>query len=350
MIGLALVLFVTIYASGLRDGTRRIIRQTFVGDLTIQSQDGQSPIPAAAVRAAAQIPNLQAVSAIKAAPGRLARAGDITVESVEPTTIGQVYRFDWTNGSSADLDNLTSGQALVERNTAVAAHLSVGDHTTLVTETGMRMPLTVTAIYADRALLPGITLSRAQFDAIFDQPRLQDVFVKLAPGSDVRSAQETVAQALSAFPGVAVRSDRQLADQVAGRVDSILILFYALLVLSVVMSLLGIVNTLNLSIYERTRELGMLRAMGMTAEQARVMIRNEGLITAAIGSLIGVALGVFLAWAITHSLRADDVVFAPPWLQVVGVLAVGLVAGVLASGPPARRAARLDVLSAIAHE
>ena len=350
MIGLALVLFVTIYAGGLRDSTRRIIRQSFRGDLTIQSEDGQSSIPAGAVRAAAQVPDLQSVSGVKTAPGRLGAAGDILVEGVDPSTIGQVYRFDWIEGSSESLVTLAPGQALIERETAIAAHLSVGDHATLLTGTGVRVPLTVTAIYSDRALLPGITLSRSQFDQVFDQPRLHDVFVKLTAGADVAGAEATIAQALSSFPGVVVRSDRQLADEVSGRVNSILILFYALLALSVLMSLLGIVNTLNLSIYERTRELGMLRAMGMTAQQARVMVRNEGLITAAIGSVVGVLLGFFLAWAVTRSLRAEGIVFSPPWLQVLGVFAVGLLAGVLASGPPARRASRLDVLASIAHE
>jgi putative ABC transport system permease protein len=116
------------------------------------------------------------------------------------------------------------------------------------------------------------------------------------------------------------------------------------------MALLGIVNTLNLSVYERTRELGMLRAMGMTARQARILIRNESLITAAIGSIVGVALGVFLAWAVIHSVRDEGIVFSPPWLQVLGVFAVGLASGVVAAQLPARRASRLDVLAAIAHE
>src|SRR5581483_6215620 len=125
------------------------------------------------------------------------------------------------------------------------------------------------------------------------------------------------------------------------RVNGILILLWALLALSVVMSLLGIVNTLNLSVYERTRELGMLRAMGMTGRQARILIRNESLITAVIGSLLGVAVGLVLAWSVIHSVRGEGIAFSPPWLGVVGVVAAQL---------PARRASRLDVLAAIAHE
>jgi putative ABC transport system permease protein len=350
IIGLALVLFVTIYASGLRDSTRQIIRQSFIGDLTIQSQNSQTPIPAAVTQVAAGINGLQAISSLKSAPGRLGAAGNITAEAIDPTTIGQVYRFDWIDGSNATLTNLMPGQALLEQNTARAAHLAVGDRTTLVTETGVRIALQIAGIYSDRALLRGITLTQTQFNVDFDQPRLQDIFIKLAPGASRSGAASTVARALSAFPGVVVRSEHQLAAKVSGQVNQILILFYALLALSVVMSLLGIVNTLNLSVYERTRELGMLRAMGMTAGQARVLIRNEGLITAVIGSLVGVALGVFLAWVVIRSLSGEGLVFSAPWLQVLGVFAVGVLAGVLASILPARRAARLDVLAAIAHE
>ena len=350
MIGLALVLFVTIYASGLRSSTSRIIHQTFLGDLTIENQDGQSSIPAASARAAASAPGVLALSSLKAAPARLGAAGNITAEGIDPNSIGQVYRFDWIRGSSATLAGLGPGQAIVEQDTARAAHLSVGDRTRLVSETGLAQTVKIAGIYSDRALLRGIALPEAQFDRLFHQDRLQDVFVKLAPGSSLADAQSAVNRALSSLPGVVARSEKQLAGEVSGRVNSILILFYALLAMSVLMSLLGIVNTLNLSIHERTRELGMLRAMGMTRQQARRLIRNESLITAAIGSIVGVGLGIFLAWVVIRSLSSEGIDFSLPWLQAVGVLAVGLLAGVLASVPPARRAARLDLLAAIAHE
>jgi putative ABC transport system permease protein len=220
----------------------------------------------------------------------------------------------------------------------------------LTSETGVGTTVTIAGIYSDRALLRGIALPQVEFDRLFHQDRLQDVFVKLQPGSSPAVAEGAVNRALSSLPGVVARSQKQLADEVSGRVNSILILFYALLALSVLMALLGIVNTLNLSIHERTRELGMLRAMGMTRSQARALIREESLITAAIGSIVGVALGIFLAWVVIRSLSNEGIVFSLPWLQVVGVLVVGLLAGVLAAVLPARRAARLDLLTAIAHE
>jgi putative ABC transport system permease protein len=350
MIGLAVVLFVTIYASGLRAGTRQIIRQTFIGDITIQNQNGQSSIPAGSAQAAASAPGVIAVSSLKSAEVHVHGAGKVTATGLDPNTIGGLYRFQWVDGSDQTLSGLGLDQMLVERDTAAAAHLVVGDRVELTTDTGLRGSMLVAGIYSDRALLRGVSLSTPAFDRLFHQPRLADVFVKLGPDTSVASAQSAINQSLSAFPGVVARSEHELADKVASRVNAILILFYALLALSVLMSLVGIINTLTLSVHERARELGMLRAMGMTQLQTRVMVRNEGLITATIGTLVGVGVGILIAWAITQALSTEGVLFSPPWLQVVAVFAVGLLAGFAAAVPPARRAARLDILTAIAHE
>jgi putative ABC transport system permease protein len=137
---------------------------------------------------------------------------------------------------------------------------------------------------------------------------------------------------------------------VAGRVNSILVLFYALLAMTVLMALLGIINTLTLSIHERTRELGILRAVGMTRRQTRALIRDESLLTAAVGTVVGIVLGLVLAWIVTRALSDEGIAFSVPWAQVGLVLVVGLLAGALAAIAPAARAARLDVLAAIAHE
>jgi len=350
MIGLALVLFVTVYASGLRSSTSRIIHQSFLGDFTIENEDGVSPIPAAAARTTAEVPGVLAVSSLKTAEAQLPGAGKLTAEGIDPNTVGQVYKFEWDNGSPATLAGLGPGDAIVERDTANSAHLKVGDRVRLTTETGAGLPFTVRGIYTDRALLRGVALPLFDFDRVFHQSRLQAVFVKLGPGADRSIAAAALNQALRAYPGVVARSERQLEHEVAGRVNSILVLFYALLAMSVLMALLGIVNTLNLSIYERTRELGLMRAVGMTSRQARELIRDESVVTAAIGTLVGVALGIFLAWVITRALASEDIVFSLPWGEVAIVLAGGLASGVLAAIPAARRAARVDLLEAIAHE
>jgi putative ABC transport system permease protein len=350
MVGLALVLFVTIYASGLRAASTRAIERTYVGDFTVESQDGISPIPSSAARAVAVVPDVLAISTLKTATARLGTATRVTAAGVDPTTIGNVYRFDWAGGPSFAVPSLGFGDVLVERQTARDAGLQVGDTVTLTTETGLEAPVRVRGIYADRALMPGFVMPLSRFDQLFHQDRLQDVFIKLTPGADRAAAGVALDQALASYPGVVARSDQQLRDEVGGRVDRILVLFYALLAISVLVSLLGIVNTMTLSVHERTRELGMLRAVGMTRAQARTLIRDESMITATIGTLIGVAIGVFLAWVVSRALADEEIAFALPWPQLALVVGLGLIAGVVASIVPARRAARLDVLAAIAQE
>jgi putative ABC transport system permease protein len=350
MIGLALVLFVTVYATGLRTSSNRIIDQTLKGDFTIESTDGTSLIPAASARAAALVPQVEAVSSFKTATARLGSASSVTATGIDPTTIGQVYKFDWIDGSDAILAGLGLGDAILERDTAQRAHVHAGDLIRITTETGLRGTVTVRGIYRDKALLPGFALPRIEFDRIFHQPRLEAVLVKLLPGADRAAAGSQLRQALSSLPGVTARSQQQLRSEVSGRVNSILILFYALLAMSVLLSLLGLVNTLTLSIHERTRELGLLRAVGMTPRQSRELVRGESVITAAMGAVIGIVLGLVFAWVITRALRSEGVTFSIPWLQVIAMFALGLLAGVVASIPPARRAARLDVLAAIANE
>jgi putative ABC transport system permease protein len=350
MIGLALMLFVTVYAGGLRRSTSRIIARTVVGDFTIQNQDGVSSIPAASARAAAAAPGVLAISSVKSATARIGSSGELSAEGFDPSTITQVYRFDWARGSPATIADLAAGDVLVEADTARDAHLHVGEPTTVTTETGVRRRVTVRGIYHDRALLAGFGLPLSTFDSVFHQERLQDVFVRLAPGASPAAATAGLNQALREFPGVVARSRQQLRNKLSSRVNSVLVLFYALLAMTVVMALLGIVNTLTLSIHERTRELGMLRAVGMTPGQARTLIRIECMITAAIGTLVGIAAGLLLAWIVSRALSDEGIVFVVPWLQVGVLLVVGLLVGVVAALAPSARAARVDVLSAIAQE
>lgn len=349
-IGLALVVLVTAYTSGLRASAGDAIRQTFIGDLAIQSQHGTDSVPAATVQAAAGVPGVLGITGLKTAEAHLARAGDVQVDGIDPTSWGEVYRFDWLHGSSADLTGLAPGDALVEANTARAAGLVRGDRTVLVTGSGRRVEVRIVGVYRDAGLLRGLVLPATSFDSVFNQPRLQDVFVKLMPGPGANQVVASLQATLRRFPGVVVRSQRQLSSQEQADVASIVGLFYALLTLSLLMSLVGIAGTLNLSVHERTREIGILRALGMTGGQVQGLVRGESLITAAIGSVSGAVVGLVLAWAVTRALAADGFVFRLPWVALLAVLATGAAAGVLASVPPARRAARLDVLAAIAHE
>jgi putative ABC transport system permease protein len=350
MIGLALVLFVSVYVGGVRASTRTSIDHTVSADYAIVNRDGASPIPAVSARAVAGVPGVLAVSSIKRATADVAGAGQTTAAGIDPASIGQVYRFNWVGPQPLALADLGPGDVLLERDTARAAHLHVGQRVRVASPSGLGAALAVRGIYTDRALLPGVALPSPEFDQLFTQGQVQQVLVKLAPDAEPASTLAQIRSALSGVPGVVVRSERQLKDLAAGPAGSILALFYALLALTVVMAVLGIATATSLSIHERTPELGVLRALGMTRAQARRLIRDESLITAAIGTVVGAVLGIVIAWVVTRALTAEGVVFSIPWLQLALAIAVGLAVGVLAAVPAAARAARLDILSAIAHE
>jgi ABC-type antimicrobial peptide transport system permease subunit len=156
--------------------------------------------------------------------------------------------------------------------------------------------------------------------------------------------------ALAAFPDLTVRTRADWVISQGKSVNQILDLFYVLLALSVIVSLFGMVNTLVLAVFERTRELGMLRAIGMTRRQMRRMIRYESIVTALMGAALGMAVGIFLAFLITRALSSQGIVFAVPWMQLVYFVIAAIVVGVLAAIFPARRAARLNVLEALQYE
>ena len=349
MIGVALALVITVYVSGLRGATSTAIHQTVVGDVVVESQNAAQPIPAASVRAVAAVPDLAAVSTLKTVTAEASGIGSLQISGVDPTSWPEVYRFDWVNGRAATLSGLNPGQVLVEADTARAAGLKVGSELNVTGPTGQRLTLSVAGIYRDSGLLKGITVPLDFFDQEFNQPQLQDIFVKLSGSVKQAVAVTALTHALARFPGVVVRSQRQLAARLAANVTNVVDLLYALLVLAVLMSLLGIGGSLNLSVQTRGGELGMLRALGMTPGQARSLVRDESVPTALVGGVLGVVLGLVLSVCLTHALAPEGFAFTFPWLAFVGSMAAVLVAGVGAAVAPARRAGRTPMLSAISY-
>ena len=349
MIGLALVLFVLVYVGGVRSAAGAAVQRTFAADFAIGPENGSSSIPASSVRAAALSPGVLVASAIKSSTAQLGGDHGVTASGVDPVSFGTVYRFQW-QGAHTPLADLGPGEILVERDLARAQNLHVGERVRLRTGSGTGELASVSGIYADSGLLRGLVMPLSDFDRLFTQQRLAEVLVKAAPFVAKSATEAQLKQSLSAFPGVVVRSERQVRAVAAARTNAILVLFYALLAVSVVMALLGTANALTLSIHERTRELGMLRALGMARAQARGMIRQESIITGALGTLVGVGLGVLLAFIMTRPLASEGVDFALPWPPLLIVVGAGLASGLLAALAPAARVARLDVLQAIATE
>src|SRR5207249_5089818 len=192
-------------------------------------------------------------------------------------------------------------------------------------------------------------ISTALFDKNVPRPQDQMVLVN-APGGVSDANTKTLENDVKGFADAKVQTRDEFKKNFEKPINQLLNLLYVLLALSVLVSLLGIVNTLVLTVYERTREIGMLRAVGMTRRQTRMMIRYESIVTALMGAALGMGVGIFLALLITHALSSQGIVFAVPYMQLFYFVIAAIVVGILAAIFPARRAARLNVLEALQYE
>jgi putative ABC transport system permease protein len=356
-VGLALVTFVAVLADGTKATINQAVSRSFAGDLIIEnSQSGnrEQGIPATVAPTVRRVPGVAQVTAVAFTVGRpLGSKENATVTAVEPASFAQVYRVEFKHGSTATLLGLGSSGALAAEGYAKAHHLAVGRAITLLTPSERRVRLTITGIVKDRArLLGNLTISRALARAQFGQREDAFNFVAYAPGADNATVQPAIDRVLaSAFPQTQSRTAAQFKKEQSEQINTLLTLIYVLLALSVIVSLFGIVNTLVLSIYERMRELGMMRAIGTSRRQVRQMIRYESVITSLIGGVLGLAIGVVGAVLVTTlALSGSGFVQSIPVGTLVILLVVAGLAGLLAAQMPARRAAKIDLLEALASE
>jgi putative ABC transport system permease protein len=351
MIGIALVTFVAVLASGMKASNRGAIEDQVIADYVVTAQDGFSPFVAAAGDAVAQSPDAEVVANVRSDLGKVGDSSTY-ITGIEPNTILETYRFEWKEGNDSLVSRLGENGAIVDANFAEDNDITMGEQISVLVASGQTLDVEVLGLYEPPPFYPllgGVSVSKETFDSVFERPRNQFTFVNVA-GGPTDAATRSLEAATAEFPDANVQTREAWIKQQDEDFSQFLIMLYVLLALSVIVSIFGMVNTLVLSVFERTRELGLLRAVGMTRRQARRMVRHESVITALIGAALGLPLGVFLAALVTQALREFDLRFSVPWGQLVVFAVIAIVVGVLAAILPARRAARLNVLRALQYE
>ncbi len=341
MIGLGLVSFVTILAASLKTSFAATLNRSVKADYIIQGANGgEGKFSREVALQLAQKQELSAVSAIRLSGEFKLNGATKRDDAVDPYTFGDVMDIEIRQGRLFDF---TPGTMIVSDTVAKDQHWKLGQRVTLTFPRTGDQPMKIIGVYHDAAMFSNgyiITLDDFGANAADDLDSL--VLAKRAKGVTDAAARAAVAPVLAQYPSVEMQDQAQFKAQVAGQIDKALVFVIILLMLAVFIALIGIVNTLALSIFERTRELGLLRAVGMARRQLKRMIRWESVIITILGAVLGLAVGAFFGWAAVSSMGSIGV----DRLSFPIVRLAGVVAAIF----PARRAAKLDVLQAIAHE
>jgi putative ABC transport system permease protein len=349
MIGLALVTLVAVLAAGITSTFRSAVDDIWQNaDYAVTAQNNFSPIPTSVAAAVAQSPAVEAVADVRT--GEAAAFGKRFFATAVTPPARSMFHLDWQEGSQAVLSSLGANGAFVDKDYAKKHRLRAGSPIKLTFANGQQQSFVVRGIFdppTGGSPFGSVTISARTWDSHNPNPRNLYSFVRVRGGQTDANLRALEAR-LADFPNAKVATREQFIDNQISGLNSVLNILYVLLALSVVVSFFGIVNTLVLTVFERTREIGMLRAIGMTRRQVRRMVRHESVITSLIGGVLGIVLGVVLGGLLVA--RVDFIEFTLPVASLVIFAVAAIVVGIVAAIFPARRASRLNVLEALHYE
>ncbi|GAA3391957.1 ABC transporter permease [Cryptosporangium minutisporangium] len=342
LIGVGVVTLFTVAAGSLGAASRSDVEKAFTGDFAVDSgaRFGMGSLSPAIAPTLARLPEVSGVAAVGGGQALVGGEGT-TVSVADPPSLARLVSFGDVEG--APISSLRPGQVAV----AEGSGHSRGERLSVRYPDGTTATVVVTTVYEENPLVGPVLISAAEWTPHASQPLAAAVYVGLSDGVSASEGRSAIEAAVRPFGNPTVSDADELAGAGAAAIDQLLNLVYVLLAIAVITALLGIANTLSLGVHERTRELGLLRAVGATRRQVRSLVRWESVLIALFGTVLGATLGTALGWAL---MRAAGSGFSVPVLPLTVIVVGGALAGLLAGARPTRTAARLDVLRAIATE
>lgn len=346
MIGVALVTLISVMAASTKSSIGEVVDSTMRADFVVSAgrPGGQSGLSPTLARRLAALPEVASATGIRSGTVRIDRATTVVL-AVDPRHVQDLFDVDLHEGN---LTTMGPSGIAISQQVADSGHLRIGDRVPVAFTTTGTHDFTVEAIYGARTLAGDYVLPLAAAQRHFSSQLDVQVYSRLTPGVSAAAGRGAIERVLADYPNATLMDRTEYKDEQVAQIDQLLGLMYGLLGLALVIALIGIANTLALSIYERTHELGLLRAVGMTRHQLRGVVRGESVVIALLGTVEGLVVGVLLGCAVVIALRSQGVTrLSVPVTQLVVVAILAALAGVVAAMGPARRAARLDVLRAI---
>jgi putative ABC transport system permease protein len=350
MIGVALVSAASVFASSLRSTFVEILERGVTSDLLVipANQNTGQGLPPIIAQRVAELPEVGATTPIRGATGQV--EGDTKFfAAADPTSLPELINLDVAEGG---FDGLDDGGLMIHRDPAQDLDLQIGDSVPVTFQSGQERDLRVVGIYNDASLAGNWVISLSTLDDVSASAQ-SDFFIpiRLADGVDAQTGRQALEDALAEFPQAEVQSNAEFREQLEGQIDQLLVVITVLLAFAIIIAVLGISITLALGVFERTREIGLMRAVGMTKRQTRKTVRWEAVIVSTFGAVVGIVVGTLIGVALSNAVPdtvIDDIALSVTTIVIILVGAV--IAGLLAALYPSYKASNMDVLRAIATE